>query len=280
MGSYLSGSAPSRTEGSYGKVKVQPGLKWGDGLMQIIADEINRALDDLINIFKTVGTANSSDPNSHEYRLNEQEKHYPGFEEDFVFQQPGAMAESAWLDDIGATGALDNTIADAIGVGDIVAVAATPSGWGGKDLVFQMRSSVMKARVRLAALPAANGDEVCVGFWNDANNYVRFRSTKAGGAWPKYTVEIYSGGVKVIDAVLTGATALPTAATWQTFKVTTTATGAVFVFNEGESDEESVPLVGAPPNVRCDARATMRSAAGGEHHYTDYIRCHSTVAYK
>jgi len=274
-GSYLSGSPPSRTEGSYGPTKQQPGLKWGKGLLQIVADEVNRALDDLISIWKTVGAQGSTDPRSHEYRLDELEKVYPGFDEEFVGYS--GVAASIYLDDIGGTGSVANTWSDAVGVGKVQAVAATETGWGGADGVFDMQSTEVQIRHTISSLPSTAGDILRIGLWKDSNNYVMFHSTRTAGGFPAWTVEVMSGGVSQGSQVLTASP--DSVPDWHTFKIITTGTTARFIYDEGETGEEDVTLTATPPSVMADPRTTVTSNSGGEDHYTDYVRCHSTEAY-
>jgi hypothetical protein len=68
MSSYLS-SIPSRVTGSLGPAKQVAQIAYGR-LKRIMADEWNILADLVILLAKTVGVSGSTDPNSHEYRLD------------------------------------------------------------------------------------------------------------------------------------------------------------------------------------------------------------------
>lgn len=68
MGSYLS-TIPTRVIGSLGPTKQVAAIAYGR-LQRIWTDEWNVIADLVILLAKTVGILGSTDPNSHEYRLN------------------------------------------------------------------------------------------------------------------------------------------------------------------------------------------------------------------
>ncbi|MBW2264355.1 MAG: hypothetical protein JRG91_20510 [Deltaproteobacteria bacterium] len=281
MSSYLT-SIPSRVIGSLGKIKIQSMLNYA-GDKQYRADEHNVAEDILIAVCKSIGIINSTDPNAHEYRLNELEKyiaayvtHYPGFVEDFLREQPGASYVSPYIDDVGALAVLDNSIVDACGVGDIVLAAGVDTGWNGTGSALDIQDSLMEARMQIDALPVNAGDVMEFGLYNAATDFVMFHATRGAGAWDPWEAEIMLGGASVDAETLT---AVPVAGAWHTFKVKTTALGAQLIYDEGEVTQEVINLVGVPPAVRSDPRAIVNSNAGGEHLYSDYIAAFRRTAY-
>jgi|GEM_PF-2807618 len=279
--SYLT-SIPSRVIGSLGKVKLQSMLNFAAD-KQNRADEHNVAEDILIAVCKSIGIVNSTDLNSHEYRVNELEKyiaayvkHYPGYVEDFVQMQPGAGVVSLFIDDLGAVAVLDNTIVDACGVADIICAAGVDTGWQGTHLPFDLQDSQMTARMQIDALPGNVGDEMFFRLRNAANDWVGFHATRVGGGWDPWEAEIHTGGVPVDNVVLT---ASPVAGAWHTFKVKTTATTAQLIYDEGEVTEEIIDLTGAPAALRSDPSLTVNSNAGGEHLYCDYVSAFRRTPY-
>jgi len=275
MGSYLT-DLPSKVIGSLGIDKIMTGLT-GDRTRKVLPDEWNKLRDYLILACATVGITGSTDENSHEHRLDELAKlagigpgRYGGYFEDFV--DCSLVGNSKFVDDLGAAGGVNNAIANAVGVGWIVAAAGVETGWGGVDGVFDMQDTLVKIRHRISALPVGGADILRIGLWNGANDWCLFHCTDPTNPNP-WTVEVMSGGVSQGSVVLTAA---PVAGAWHTFKIATTATGVTFTYDEGV-EEETIACV--PPAVQADPRTTVTSAAGGENHYTDYIAAFGRTSY-
>jgi len=278
--SYLP-TIPSRVIGSLGLAKIQGMLNYAAN-KQIRADEENFAADLLIAICRSIGITGSTDEESHEYKIAELEKyagpgllHYAGYVEDFVYYNGGG-AELRYLNDIGAVGTVANAWADAIGVGSITMAAGVETGWGGADLVFDMQDADVMFRQTISALPVGAADVLRIGLWNGANDFVLFHCTDPTNPNP-WTVEVMSGGVSQDSQVLT---AVPNIVpNWGTFRIRTTPTSVTFNYNEGLVGAEEVTLNCVPPAVMADPRITVTSAAGGEQHYTDYVKAFARTPY-
>jgi hypothetical protein len=119
----------------------------------------------------------------------------------------------------------------------------------------------------MSALPATNGDLIFIGPYRDATHYVLFKSIRAAGSWPVWTVEVNDGGSTWSDTLTTGSPAdidSSGAGGWVTFEILTTSTGAYFYYNRGETTGEyKGPGTQAPENARSDVRIVNDDTVGG-----------------
>lgn len=172
------------------------------------------------------------------------------------------------------------TVAGGTGVSSQTLPAAR-TGLSQTDDIFHFRSTYFRCRFyidTLAFVPWANGDIIEVGLIRGANDYVRFRSTAAGGAFPDFTYEIYDGGAGT-GAVLTGSA--PAAAEWHVAEILTTSTGAYFFMDRnaagGYTEYKSGLYTGtAPDNGQCNPFVACTCAAGGPVLSVDAISCQDT----
>jgi len=101
MPSYLT-SIPTRVLGSLGAMKVQAGLTFSP-TERVLADQWNLLCDVAILLVKTVGVSGSTDPNSHEYRLDTLEDTVQNiydavYEEGVIFPDGATAAKTATTD--------------------------------------------------------------------------------------------------------------------------------------------------------------------------------------
>lgn len=207
-----------------------------------------------------------------------------GFHEHFVGDSTllGVNIVSEYLDQIaGGAAPAFATVAGGIGVSSTTSGAAAQCGLRSTDNHFHSRSTYYRCRFyidTLAFAPWANGDQIDLGLWLDANNYVRFRSTAAGGVFPDYTYEIYDGGAGT-GAVLTGSA--PAAAEWHVAEILTTASGAYFFMDRnaagGYTEYYSGLYTGtAPDNGNCRPYVSIECAAGAPVLSVDAVSCQDT----
>jgi hypothetical protein len=176
----------------------------------------------------------------------------------------------------GGAGAAFATVSGGIGVSATTLGAAAAAGLESTDAHFHQRSTYYRCRWQISALSATNGDYIYVGIRRDATHYVLFKSTRAGGAWPDWTVEVNDGGA-TDSAVLTGSNPSDAVGTWVNMEIFTDATGAYFYVDRKLATEYSDHLTGqAPENGQCDPVIVAISNAGGEVLRVDLVACADT----
>ena len=194
-----------------------------------------------------------------------------GFNETFCASSTSLPANtvSYYVDAIaGGANPAFATVAGASGVSAQTSGAAARCGLEGTDDHFHSRYTYYRCMYQFSTIafgPWANGDQIDFGLWLDINNYVRFRSTAAGGVFPAYTYEIYDDGAGT-GSVLTGAA--PDAGTWHVAEILSTTTGAYFFIDRGgwngNTEYSSGLYTGtAPDNGQCNPFISIECAAGG-----------------
>jgi len=251
---------PSRVLGSLGQVKQVAALQFGR-LKRIANDEWNNLCDNVVLLAQTVGERGSTDINSHEWRLND--LRISGYYDDFV-TRAGVMAfVTDWPG--GAAGVDDTSFANAIGVKSHTTVAGNEAGLSGDVMWFDLRNSRFITRIQIDAAPAGVPDFIAAGLFNlpAGNDWVAVVVDDPSNPVSSLRCEICVGGAVTAMDVF-NATGLDLVGAFKTIEIETTAAGAVFTYQRGETDESVVTLTAAPANLKCNGKATMRSAAGGE----------------
>lgn len=175
-----------------------------------------------------------------------------GFIEQFTIETANLDSPGVSLDMRDSGTALSHTLTAspdgyAVQVGKCALNAGVAtSGWATSANRFLGRSSYFAARLQIDALPTADTDYFQIGIESAFNKYVRFSSTRAGGAWPNWTVEVNDTGSTWSDVLVTGNPA-DMVGVWCTFEFVTTDTGAYFFYNRLKaSHEEFGPGTQAP----------------------------------
>jgi hypothetical protein len=182
-----------------------------------------------------------------------------GFNEHFTTDSTSLAVISIFVDDVGAAFARAQ-VAGGAGVVAGTSPAATTTAIEGSDDHFHMRSTYARFRFQVDALSSTDTDFITAVLFTDGNNYTSISSVMAGGAWP-----VWTAGVVVAAAPTTSNfTATPTAATWITMEILTTATNAHFWIDRGEATEEYELVSAAPSNAFCHPSVQLFSNAGGE----------------
>jgi len=181
---------------------------------------------------------------------------------------------SQWLDIVGGAGGVTSGLADSIRACAVTLAAGVPSGWD-SDTIFEQQTTRLHTRLQVNVLSATDGDTIVIGLVRDATHYVTFVSTRAGGAWPNWTVGIANGGAPTTDILVTGNPSDFVGA-WCTFEIISTSTGADFYYNRGETTAEYFTVTAAPENAMATFRQRITSNVGGEIIYNSASACADT----